>query len=330
MVNELKPVYLITGSDYPKIALAVKRLKGRFPSEVIEEVTGDQSPDSTSGEATVAILNSLGLFGAGERLVVVRGMGSWKKGDVEAVTTYLNDPASHAVLALVGTPPRAGGLIKSCSAAGDVLRFDVPTRTRGSRLDYPTWVKKQFERYGVNVDSSVAKRLVEVVGENSVALENEVAKIATWAAGEAVGIYEVERLAVASSESSIFALTDAWGMRDRKGIISAAFAAVEEEGEEPFLQGLRVSNQVSKVRGARRILDAGGTIQDVASDLKIKEYPARKAAQFSDNYTVEELDEAVVRLARLDFDLKGGSPLNNGSLQLERALLDISFLRSDD
>ena len=323
MAAELKPAYLITGSDRPKVALALKRLKARFRTESIEELSGESGPDSAGGAETVASLNALGLFADGERLVIVRGMGAWKKEDVEAVCAYLEQPAAHAVLALVGAPPRAGDLAKACEAAGDVLRFDVPTRSRGRRLDFPGWVRTQFERHGVKADADAAMRLVELVGEDATALESEVAKLATWAAGEVVGAHEVERLVASSHEASAFALTDAWGARDVSGAIGAAFAAVEESGEEPFLQAIRVAGQVAKVRGARRILDRGGSTREIAQELGLKDYPARKAAQFAENYTRAELDEAAVRLARLDFDLKGGTPLS-ATLQLERALLEIT------
>ncbi|MGI9657957.1 MAG: DNA polymerase III subunit delta [Gaiellaceae bacterium] len=329
MASELEPTYLITGSDEPKVALAVKRLRARFASEAIEELTGEAGPDAASGGDVVASLNALGLFGEGERLVIVRGMGAWKKDDVDAISSYLQQPAPQAVLALVGTAPRAGDLAKACKSAGEVLRFDVPTRARGRRLDYPAWVRTQFERHGMSIDAASAQRLVELVGDDATALENEVAKLATWAGGDAIGTHEIERLVAQSHEASAFALTDSWGAGNRSGALGAAFASVEESGEEPFLQALRVAGQASKVRGARRILDAGGTARDIASELGLKDYPARKAAQFAENYTAAELDRATIRLARLDFDLKGGTPLS-GALQLERAILEITGSRERD
>lgn len=326
MPSELKPVYLITGSDRPKVALALKRLKGRFGSESIEELSGDVGRDVVSGEDAVAGLNALGLFGDGERLVVVRGMSGWKKADVLAVAAYLEQPAPHAVLALLGDPPRAGDLAKVCAGAGDVLRYDVPTRSRGRRLDHAAWVRTQFERSGVSVDRETAERLVELVGEDTLTLDSEISKLVTWAAGDQIGTLEVDRLVAGSNDASAFALTDAWGARNTSATLAAAFASVEESGEEPFLQALRVAGQASKVRAAQRIVAAGGSARDVGQELGIKDYPARKAVQFSENFSSEELEEAAIRLARLDFDLKGGAPLGS-ALQLERALLEITGSR---
>ncbi len=326
MVAELKPVYLITGSDRPKIAVAVRRLRARFGSESVEELSGDSGSDMTAGADAVADLNAMGLFGDGQRLVVVRGMSGWKKADVTAVADYLQEPAPHAVLALVGDPPRGGALAKACAGAGDVLRYDVPTRPRGRRLDHAAWVRSQFESLGTHVDRATADRLVELVGEDTLMLESEITKLVTWAAGDPIGTHEVERLVAHSREASAFALTDAWGVRDRSGTLAAAFDSVEGSGEEPFVQALRVAGQASKVRSAKRILQMGGSVSEIAQELGIKDFPARKAAQFSENYSAEELENAAITLARLDFDLKGGTPLN-GALLLERALLEITGSR---
>ena len=76
------PVYLLTGSDRPKIRRALARLRARFGAESVETLTAE----STSGDGAVAALNSLGLFaGDGGRLVIVEEVERWKKEDDEAV-----------------------------------------------------------------------------------------------------------------------------------------------------------------------------------------------------------------------------------------------------
>ena len=65
---DLKPVYLICGSDWPKVDAAMARLRARFPEESIEQLSiGDEGVD------VVAACNALDLLG-GPRLVLVRGV----------------------------------------------------------------------------------------------------------------------------------------------------------------------------------------------------------------------------------------------------------------
>ena len=93
--DPLKPVYLLTGNDRPKIVRALRRLRARFGDESVELLAAD----STTGDDAVAACNALGLFAGGDggRLVVVEGVERWKKADAEAVAAYLSDPVPGAV-----------------------------------------------------------------------------------------------------------------------------------------------------------------------------------------------------------------------------------------
>src|SRR5207244_11144857 len=75
MATELKPVYLITGGDRPKIQRALRRLRDRIGEEGVELLSADES----GGEDAVAACNSMGLLGGGRRLVVVEGVERWQR-----------------------------------------------------------------------------------------------------------------------------------------------------------------------------------------------------------------------------------------------------------
>ena len=81
--RELKPVYLLTGSDRPKIAVALQRLRGRIGEDATEQLHAGEA----SGEDAIAACNSLGLFGGEARLVVVDG--------VELLGRLLTDPPAQ-------------------------------------------------------------------------------------------------------------------------------------------------------------------------------------------------------------------------------------------
>ena len=99
MASELEPVYLLSGTDRPKIDEALRRLRAR----VGEGGSDVLSAAETSGEDAVAACNAPGLFAVGARAVVVQHVEGWKTADVKAVTAYLADPAPSTVLALVGS-----------------------------------------------------------------------------------------------------------------------------------------------------------------------------------------------------------------------------------
>lgn len=320
----LRPVYLLAGSDQPKVAIAVKRLRARFDPGSIEDLVAGNGKDEATGEDAVAALNALGLFGTGERLVVVSGVERWKKADAEAVVAYLASPNPGSVLALVGEPAKGSPLEAACGKAGDVLRFDVPTRSRSRQLDYPAYVQQRFERHRRRVDHETARMLVELVGEDAFALDAEVDKLVTWAGEhQPIGPNEVAALAMHTSEASAFALADGWGVRDLAAVLAACESELASAEGEPFVLAARLAGHVARVRAVQALIDAGVPAAEIPGRLGIKEYPAKKAAQHARSYTSDELGNSAIALARLDHDLKGGSRLGS-ALLLERTLIELT------
>ncbi|TML69683.1 MAG: DNA polymerase III subunit delta [Actinobacteria bacterium] len=321
VASDLKPVYLIAGSDRPKIQRALRRLRDRVGEDAIDHL----SAFDAAGEDAVGACNAPGLFGAGLRLVMVTDVDRWKAADAKAIGGYLAAPAPDTILALVGNElKKDSALGKACAKAGEVLVYDVVKR----RL--PEWVARQFADRGVTADAEGCRLLVEIVGEDPEALASEIDKIATWAAGEAVGVGEVGRLAAGCAEIPGYELTDAWGRRDLRGALAACQTLLERSGDPvsrsvPALVGLLVGH-VSRVRSVQALVDEGLSSREVASRLKRHPFYVEKLVAQARNYDVDELRDAVVRLARLDHAVKGGSRLAV-DLELERAVVDITPAR---
>jgi DNA polymerase III subunit delta len=314
--DPLRPAYFLTGSDRPKVRRALARLRGRFPAESVDVL----SAESVSGSDAVAACNALGLFGDdGGRLVVVEGVERWTAEDADAVAAYLRDPVAGSVLALVAEAnPKTAALVQACERGGQVLRFDVP-----KPRDPSVWVRSEFERLGARVDADAARALVEIVGDDVLELAAEAKKIAIWAAGDPIGRSDVEALAVATGDTFVWTLTDAWGGRDVAAVLAACEALLERKSREPFGLAAALAAYVGRVRAAQALAAGGASPGDVARRLRMKDYPARKALQHAANYSPDELDTALVRLAELDADLKGASRLA-AELELERALVDVT------
>jgi DNA polymerase-3 subunit delta len=318
MSSELRPVYLLTGSDRPKIVRALRRLRGRIGEDAVEQLSAAEA----SGADAVASCNAMGLFGSGGRLVIVEAVERWKAADVKDVVAYLASPAPETVLALVAPELKADSpLAKACAKSGEILRYDVPTKK------LPEWVAEQFARVGATADRDACRALVEIVGDNLDELTMEVEKLATWANGNPIGVREVEELSSGRAETSIFTLSDAWGRRDLPAVLAAAESRLERSdrprsAELPRLVGLLV-NHIGRVRACQRLAADGATAREAASRLKMHPVAAEKAFAQARNFTGPELGDAIVRLAELDHALKGGSRLAP-DLELERALVEIT------
>jgi DNA polymerase III subunit delta len=306
----LRPVYLLTGTDKPKIARALHRLRDRFPEGTIDHL----SADAATGADAVAACHALGLFEG--RLVIVDRVERWKAADAKALAAYLDDPTPETVLALAGDELKAGSVLaKACARAGDVRVWNVQKRK------LPDWVGEQFERLGATADRDACEALVELVGENLEELASEAEKLATWAGGEPIGARDVELLAIPGREVAPWALSDAFGARDTAAMLIACESELERK--EPFVLAARLASHVALIRAAERLANAGLGSREVARRLEVHEFRARKALAQTQTYSPDELDAALVRLADLDAALKGASRLS-GELELERALVEIA------
>ena len=317
MANELKPVYLMTGGDRPKIDRALARLRARFQTDALERL----SAATAGGDDAVAACNALGLFGGGDRLVEVSEVEKWKTPDAKAIAAYLESPVQGTVLALVGSEiKRDSPLAKACSRRGEVLVYDV------SKKDLPKWVAEQFRRLDAQADPSACRALIELAGEDLGGLEVEIEKLAVWADGQEIGEDDVSVLVAAQAEVPSFTLTDAWGRRD----LAAALAACESQLERASdvrreltrLVALLMGH-VRRVRDCQRFEAEGKSPKEAAAQLKRHPFYVEKLFAQARNYGADELRGAVVELARLDLALKGGSRLS-GELELTRTLVSIT------
>ncbi|HEX3268157.1 MAG TPA: DNA polymerase III subunit delta [Gaiellaceae bacterium] len=319
---ELLSAYLITGTDHPKVVRALRRLRDRVGEDATETLDAAEA----SGEDAAASCNALGLFAVERRLVVVEQVERWKAPDVKAVQEYLRKPAPTSVLALVGIElKRDSPLAKAVAKAGKILVYDLPKR--GRKADLPKWVEQQFHERGIVIDHEAARALVELAGDSADELATEVDKLSTWAAGQRIGEREVAELVPARADTPPFDLTDAWGRRDVAAVLAASERIVERSGDSPRDVFLRiaalVTNHVSRVRECQA-LDAEGVPPAAAADrLKRNRFYVQKLYEQARNFGEEELGDAVIRLARLDLALKGGSKLP-GELEFTRALVDIT------
>jgi DNA polymerase-3 subunit delta len=317
--DDLKPVYLIAGSDRPKVDRAVDRLRGRFEAEASEL----HDAADTSGDDAVAACNSLGLFGGGTRLVLIEGVEAWKAADAKAIADYLKEPAPGTTLALVGAELKKDAPIaKAVAGSGDALIWDVPSR------GLPGWVAEQFKLRGIQADAEACRMLIELVGDDLYELASEVDKLATWSHGEhRVTASDVELLVAPRAESPGFVLTDAWGARDVAAVLRAAENMIERSGDPksrtiPRIAGA-LTNHVSRIRKIQALEAQGVPSKEAASRLKMHPFYVQKLYAQARNYSSAELNGVTVRLAELDHALKGGSRLAN-DLELERALVEVT------
>ena len=318
MADDLKPAYLLGGTDRPKGDRALQRLRGRFGGDAIELYGAAE----TSGPDLVAACNAFGLFAGDGRLIVVDGVEGWKADDVKAIAAYLKAPAPGTTVALVaGELKKDAPLAKAVAARGELLLWDV------AKKEHQSWVAEQFKLRGATAEPEACRNLIELVGDDLYDLAMEVDKLATWAAGERVTADDVQALVAPRAEASSFALTDAWGARDVAAVLEAAEALMERSGDPRSRTIPRIAailgTHVARIRSCQALEAEGLSSKDAAARLKQHPFYVQKLYAQARNWSPEELRQVTVGLAGLDHALKGGSRLPD-DLELELALVELT------
>ena len=232
----LKPVYLITGSDRPKIETALARLRAHFAAEAIETVERARHDRGRRGRASATPGS---LFGDARLVVVDRrrrrrsrptavARAAGRRPTSRRSPRTSRAPLPTTVLALVAEDLKSSSALwKACAKAGDVLelrgREEEAARVGRRRSSHRTGRRRPSPTRCRRSSSSSATI--------PHALKSEVDKLATWAAGEPFGEREVEALVASNADVPIYELTEAWAVRDAARALDVSETIFEHESE---------------------------------------------------------------------------------------------------
>ena len=312
-MSDLAAVYLICGTDGPKVRRAAARLRSRV------EATEGTVESFDAGETSPALVEqaclAMGLFG-GRRLVIVHGVESWTAGVLEPVEAIIADPTPETTLALIAGPSfRADAKLRRLVPAASTLAYDLP---KGREL--PAYLRREVERLGASMTPEALVRMLELVGERPEALGAELDKLATYARGETIDVETVESLVIGAGSVAPWSLTDAVTARRRRAALRELARSLAASGRPQSLVP-ELARHFERLRRARVAVDAGTDAKAFARALGMHDFPARKLLQAAHRWDAPTAAAAAARLARADHETKGGSRLAP-EFAVERALAE--------
>jgi DNA polymerase-3 subunit delta len=303
-------VYLLLGDDEERKARGVERLRGDRAVEAFDA-------SETGPEAVVAACNSYSLFGEGP-FVLVRNLDAWNAANKAVVVDYLKNPAQGADLVLLGKKLGAREkLLAAVKEWGEVHNFDQPT---GKAL--VEWVVGHAKRLGLDLPEDVARNLIDRCSGEKMRLTSELEKLALYVGGDTATREDVEELSPPDVQSNIFAFVDSLAAGDR-GRALKLLEDLISTGEPPLRVTYMVRRQFGLVARARALFDGGASQREVASELKVPPFVARKLEEQARGLGEDDLERALALVLDLERGLKGGSDLGD-ELQVELAVLKLS------
>jgi DNA polymerase III subunit delta len=303
-------VYLLLGDDEERKARGVEKLRQGRQVEAYD--ASEAGP-----EAVVSGCNSYSLFGEGP-FVLVKNLDAWNAAQKAVIVDYLENPAPGADLVLLGKKLGARErLLAAVNKSGEVHDFEQPT---GKAL--VRWLVDHVKKLGLDLPEDVAQNLIDRCAGDKIRLISETEKLALYV-GEGMATGEdVEALCPPDVQSNIFAFVDSLAAGDR----SKALKLLEDlisTGEPPLRVTYMVRRQFGLVARARSLFEEGASQREVASELKVPPFFARKLEEQARGLGEEDLERALALVLDLERGLKGGSDLRD-ELQIELAVLKLS------
>jgi DNA polymerase III subunit delta len=309
---EMRPLYLIAGTDGAKIDATRSRLRSRAESEggsaaleVFEPGEGKGMPDH---EALLAAIPAMSLIGS-RRYLLADGVERWRDRQQEAVAAALAALPPDLTLVLIARDKAPSKLLRAVKAAdGEVHEFTAP-----KARELPRVLVADAQRLGYRLEPAAAKVLVDRIGANPVRLRHELERLALWAGeGGEVSADDLAAMVTDTSEAAVWSLSDALLERDA--------AAALRIGERLLAQGENVTGLIyglaSRLRSARIAADQlaeGVPPKQVESSLKMHPYAAKQLVARLRDADPADLREATESLARLELWSRGdadyGDPL---------------------
>jgi DNA polymerase-3 subunit delta len=306
VAEEMRPLYLIAGTDGAKIDATRSRLRARAEREagadaleVFEPGEGKGMPDH---EALLAAIPAMSLMDS-RRYLLADGVERWRDRQLDAVATAIADLPPDLTLVLIARAKAPAKLTKAVKAAkGEIHDFEAP-----KAREMPRVLVAEAQGLGFSLEPAAARILVDRMGANPVRLRNELERLALWAGeGGAVAAADLEAMIADTSEAAVWSLSDA--------LIEGDAAAALRIGEQLIDQGENVTGLIyglaSRLRGACAAaaqLEEGIPPQQVESSLKMHPYAAKQLVSRLRNADLADLRLATEALADLELWCRGGA-----------------------
>ena len=300
--TDLLPAYLAVGEDALKREAVIARLKARLGTMGDMAFNSDEfDGESAEGAAIAAACNTM-PFASPVRLVYVRNVDKLKKADAEELVNYLKAPSATTVLACEAEKlARNTRLYKALAAAGPKAVIDcAPPKS----WELPKRVRAMACTHGITLSEGAASALVELVGENTVHLDNELKKIAlAHGTGEGVGEREVRALVARTSEVKPWDFTAAFAERNLGKCLALRS---KMESTSPHVLIALCTTRLRELMAAQSMARRGNP-RGLAKALGAPDWRVKNHVNWARGFTAAELRRAIISSRDTERAMKSGA-----------------------
>lgn len=192
---------------------------------------------------------------------------------------------------------KRSALYKAAAKAGEVIEFEYL-----SEADLVTWVVKQCLNAKKKISKENAYYLITLCDPGLNNVNNELQKLMEYCDTEILRS-DIERVVSKSMQVIVFELTDAI-MAGNTARAMATLSDLKTVRENPFTMLYLLLSNFEKLLHTK--LMQGASQSEIASELKVAPFIARKYMDSASHFSLDALKWMVRRVAEIDFEIKEG------------------------
>lgn len=296
-------IYLISGDDDFEKKAYVEKIKGKF-SNILKGINFIQI-DQENIHTLESEITTYSFFNE-PKLIIVKVPTKTKDEETAQKVNWLTDELIEELknidksitLIFIEEGNNKSKLQKIVSQIGKQIIFE---KKKASELS--KWVLDICTEQGTKITNADIAYLLDLCGNNKNFLWNELKKLIDYTYEEKIITREaIDKMCIKTSDVIIFDLTDSLGNKNPQKALKCLEDLIENKEPIQKIEIMLAKHFKSLLLTKLALREK----RDVAKELNISYYPAKKYSEQSKNFTLEEIKKIFKEFAKLDIDSKTG------------------------
>ncbi len=196
-------------------------------------------------------------------------------------------------------------LAKAKDLPGAIIREYTQYPARSEELR--RWVAGRTHTHGVSIEPQAVTLLIEMVGNNLRALDQELAKLAGRIAYQgSIRVEDVRTLVSSWPQTDIFGMVDALGLGDHRTALNLFHTLLSNDAAPLYLLSM-IARQMRLILAAKDLQENEGLDRAALSRrLGVRAFVAEKLVRQSGLYSFDDLAALMERIVEIDRGIKTG------------------------
>jgi DNA polymerase-3 subunit delta len=184
-----------------------------------------------------------------------------------------------------------------------------------SGLKLKNWIKKEFEKYGKKVSPDIIDILVEFVGNDLWAMDNEIKKLTSFKKNGAITKEDVKKLVRPRIETDIFETIDAIAAKNKKRALELLNGHLEK-GDSPLYLLAMICYQFRNLLIIKDLTEKRVAFYDITRKSGLHPFVVKKSYGLAQKFAFLELKKIYQKIFQVDLDIKTGKIQPEAALEM--------------